>query len=155
MRDNIWPRQWHWRALHLHLCKEPFSIFSLSVFPKLVCADAMVMCSLWKGQREFFKEIEGSGLLHCLLHRILPWVLSKNSGHSNDWNTTSAIMCKTGSWRQTKARDWTAALSRESPQTGQQGRMRLTAEQCCRLSESQRPPLLVFAGLIKKKKNTN
>lgn len=63
-----------------------------------------VMCSLWNSCREF------GGLLHCLLHRILPRVLSKNSGHSDNWNTSSALKYQRCPTRQTAACCWIVEL---------------------------------------------
>lgn len=51
---------------------------------------------------------DGCELLHCFLHIIQPRVLSKNSGHSNNCDTSSGLYCPMGSTRHTRAWDWTA-----------------------------------------------
>lgn len=111
----------------------PCSIFLCLHFPNLFVLIFWFSAASEMAWGSFGDLHEGSVLLHCLLHRILPRVLSRNSGHSNDGNSTSAQM-----WLTVSPCGRTFAFHRESAQIGQRRRIPLTVTQSCRLSESQR-----------------
>lgn len=68
----------------------------------------------------------------------------RNTGHSNDSNTTSALTWLTGPQRQTEVWDWTVTLCGESPQIGLQRRKDLSI-----LTVLSQRAEFVFAGMIK------